>query len=309
VREDDTVIHSLEGNEHGYFSRELEPALTIDPGDSVVFRTLDSGWGLEPWEGGPYRPRRELERNGDGHALTGPVAIRGARPGMALRVDIGELVPGEWGSVLAGGWESAWNERLGVIGDGVVHAYTFEDGIARSHLGHAVALRPFLGVMGMPPDEPGRHSTIPPRACGGNLDCKELVSGSTLWLPIEVAGALFSCGDGHAAQGDGEVAGTAIECPLERAELTFALEDRELTSPLARGADGAWMTFGLHEDLDEAAIGALDAMLALIGEQLGLSRRDALAYASIHVDLRITQMVNRTQGVHAVLRGFGETVQ
>ena len=303
------MIHSLEGNEHGYFSRELEPALTIDPGDSVVFRTLDSGWGLEPWDGGPYRPRREQERNGDGHALTGPVAIRGARPGMALRVDIGELVPGEWGSVLAGGWKSAWNERLGVIGDGVVHAYTFEDGIARSHLGHEVALRPFLGVMGMPPDEPGRHSTIPPRACGGNLDCKELVSGSTLWLPIEVEGALFSCGDGHAAQGDGEVAGTAIECPLERAELTFALEDRELTSPLARGADGAWMTFGLHEDLDEAAIGALDAMLALIGQQLGLSRRDALAYASIHVDLRITQMVNRTQGVHAVLRGFGETVQ
>ena len=228
---------------------------------------------------------------------------------MGLRVDIGELVPGEWGSVLAGGWESAWNERLGVIGDGVVHAYTFEDGIARSHLGHEIALRPFLGVMGMPPDEPGRHSTIPPRACGGNLDCKELESGSTLWLPIPVEDALFSCGDGHAAQGDGEVAGTAIECPLERAELTFALEDRELTSPLARGADGAWMTFGLHEDLDEAAIGALDAMLALIGEQLGLSRRDALAYASIHVDLRITQMVNRTQGVHAVLRGFGEPVQ
>ena len=78
--------------------------------------------------------------------------------------------------------------------------------------------------MGMPPAEPGRHSTIPPRACGGNLDCNELVSGSTLYLPIEVEGALFSCGDGHAAQGDGEVAGTAIECPMERAELTFGLE-------------------------------------------------------------------------------------
>ena len=148
LREDDTVIHSLEGNEHGYFSRELAPALTIDPGDTVVFTTLDSGWGLEPWEGGPYKPRRERERDGDGHALTGPVAIRGARPGMALRIDIGELVPGEWGAVLAGGWESAYNERLGVIGDGVVHAYTFDGGIARSHLGHEVALRPFLGVMG-----------------------------------------------------------------------------------------------------------------------------------------------------------------
>ena len=153
--------------------------------------------------------------------------------------------------------------------------------------------------MGNAPAGPGRHSTIPPRACGGNLDCRELIAGSTLWLPIEVEGALFSCGDGHAAQGDGEVAGTAIECPMERATLAFGLEERALTTPLARGPDGAWMTFGLDEDLDEAAISALDAMLVLIGEQLGLSRRDALAYASVHVDLRVTQIVNTVKGVHA----------
>ena len=296
------MIHSLDGPHHGYFSRELEPVLTIDPGDTVVFKILDSGWGLEPFAGGAFTPRREAERDGDGHALVGPVAIRGARPGTALRIEIGELVPGPWGAVLAGGWVSAWNERLGVVGDGVVHAYTFEDGVARSHLGHEVVLRPFLGVMGVAPAAPGRHSTIPPRTCGGNLDCRELVSGATLWLPIEVDGALFSCGDGHAAQGDGEVAGTAIECPMERAELTFALEQRALTTPLARGADGAWITLGVHEDLDEAAITALDAMLALIGEQLGLSRRDALAYASLHVDLRVTQMVNIVRGVHALWR-------
>jgi acetamidase/formamidase len=307
VREDDTVIHSLEGEPHGYFSRDLAPRLTIDPGDTVVFRTLDSGWGLEPWPGGAYVPRRELERgDDDGHALTGPVAVRGARPGMALRIDIGELVPGPWGSVLAGGWVSAWNERLGVVGDGIVHAYTFADGVARSHLGHEVPLRPFLGVLGMPPDEPGRHSTIPPRWCGGNLDCRELVSGSTLWLPIPVEGALFSCGDGHAAQGDGEVAGTAIECPMERAELTFSLSDLRLTTPIARGADGAWITLGVHEDVDEAALIALDAMLQLLEREFGHPRRDALAIASVSVDLRVTQMVNVVRGVHAVLRGFGQ---
>ena len=92
----------------------------------------------------------------------------------------------------------------------------------------ASALAPFLGVMGMPPDEPGVHSTGPPRRCGGNIDCKELVAGTTLYLPISVDGALFSAGDGHAAQGDGEVSGTAIECPVERAELTLELSDLEL---------------------------------------------------------------------------------
>jgi acetamidase/formamidase len=294
------VIHALAGPHRGYFSRELEPALMIDPGDTVAFTIMDSGWGLEPWSGGAYAPRREAERDGDGHALVGPVFVRGARPGMALRIEIGDVRPGPWGAVLAGGWESPNNERLGVIGDGVVHAYTFAGAVARSHLGHEVALRPFLGVMGNAPAAPGRHSTIPPRACGGNLDCKALVTGATLWLPIEVEGALFSCGDGHAAQGDGEVAGTAIECPMERAELTFGLEDRALSGPLARGADGAWITFGLDADLDEAAIAALDAMLALLGEELGLSRRDALAYASLHVDLRVTQIVNGVKGVHAV---------
>ena len=172
----------------------------------------------------------------------------------------------------------------------------------RSHLGDELALRPFLGVMGMPPDEPGEHSTIPPRVCGGNLDCRELVRGSTLYLPIAVEGALFSCGDGHAAQGDGEVSGTAIECPMERVELTFGLSELQLTTPIARDADGAWITLGLHEDLDEAAVIALNAMLELLGRERGLSRRDALALASLQVDLRITQMVNQVCGVHAILR-------
>ena len=295
------MIHTLAGPHHGYFSRELAPALTIDPGDTVAFTVMDSGWGLEPWAGGAYEPRREAERNGDGHALVGPVSVRGAQPGMALRVEIGELVVGEWGTVLAGGWESDHNSRLGVIGDGIVHAYTFHGDVARSHLGHEVALRPFLGGMGNAPALPGRHSTVPPRACGGKLDCRELTAGATLWLPVQGEGALFSCGDGHAAQGDGEVAGTAIECPIERASLTFGLEERTLSGPLAR-AGGAWLTFGLDEDLNEAAHAALDAMLTLIGSELGLARRDALAYASVHVDLRITQIVNEVKGVHAVWR-------
>jgi acetamidase/formamidase len=292
--------HVLEPDQrtlHGHFSRELEPVLTIEPGDTVVFNTLDSGWGLEPYHAGAYRPRRELEHDG-GHALTGPVATRGAQPGMTLQIDIGELVPSAHGACLAGGWGSPHNELLGVVGDGIVHAYTLADGVGVNQHGHTVQLRPFLGVMGMPPAEPGEHSTIPPRRTGGNLDCKELVTGTTLFLPIAVPGALFSAGDGHAAQGDGEVAGTAIECPMERAELTFHLSALPITTPTAR-TPTHWITMGLDEDLDTAAVNALNAMLDLLQRERGLSRRDALAYASIHVDLRITQIVNETKGVHA----------
>lgn len=153
----------------------------------------------------------------------------------------------------------------------------------------------------MPPNEPGIHSTGPPRIWGGNLDWKELIAGSTLFLPIPVPGALFSVGDGHAAQGDGEVSGIAIECPMERVDLTFYLrEDLELSTPRAKASD-AWLTLGLHEDLNEATNLAINAMLDLMCEQFDLHRKEALALACVVVDLRITQIVNGIRGVHAVL--------
>ena len=153
----------------------------------------------------------------------------------------------------------------------------------------------------MPPPEPGEHSTTPPRRWGGNIDCKELVAGTTLYLPIPVDGALLMAGDGHGAQGDGEVSGTAIECPLERAELTLGVEDRELRSPIARTVD-SWLAFGFDEDLDAAAEQATEAVLDLMERELGASRKEALALASVAVDLRVTQVVNQVKGVHAVLR-------
>src|SRR5262249_12303786 len=154
----------------------------------------------------------------------------------------------------------------------------------RNHLGHTVALRPFMGVMGMPPDEPGSHSTVPPRLCGGNLDCKELVTGSTLYLPIAVPGALFSVGDGHAVQGDGEVGGTAIECPMKRLDLTFTVrDDFPVTVPTAFSPAG-WLTMGIGADLDTATFMALEAMFALMDRLFGVSRIDAIALASVAVD-------------------------
>ena len=291
---------------HGSFSREFPPVLTIDSGDTVHFRTLDVGWGLEPHLGRTlpqktFTPR--IPGRDDGHALCGPLAIRGAQPGMTLEIRIGEIRPGPWGWTSAGGQPAEINRQLG-IETGTLLTWTLdaEKMVGRNQFGQAIPLRPFMGILGMPPDEPGIHSTIPPRASGGNIDCKELVSGSTLYLPIAVPGALFSTGDGHAAQGDGEVSGTAIECPIEKAELTFFLhEDMRLTTPRAHTPAG-WLTLGFHEQLHEATIIALNAMLDLMCEQYKISRPQAFALASVVVNLRITQIVNGSiMGVHALL--------
>ena len=270
---------------HGHFSRDLPPVLTIDPGDTVVLETMESGWHLVP--GTLFEPREpELD---SGHALCGPVEVRGASAGQTLEVRIEDVRVGSWGATVVGDHPLIW-------------ALDPVAGLARNENGHEVELAPFPGVLGMPPPEPGRHSTIPPRRWGGNIDCKELAAGATLLLPIPVDGALFSAGDGHGRQGDGEVCGTAIECPLERLELMLDVrEDLDLETPLAR-TDEAWIAFGFDEDLDEAAAIATDAMLEVMGRALGLERRDALALASVVVDLRVTQVVNGVKGVHAMLR-------
>lgn len=295
---------------HGHFSHNLAPITTIESGDTVEYTTLDAGWGLEPLQGGLYQhnSRREISdrphgEHDNGHALTGPIFIRGAQPGMTLEILIKTIRPAAWGFCLAGGWPSSFNERLGVIGDGITHAWTLdrETMTGRNHLGHSVALRPFMGVMGMPPKEDGIHSTIPPRVWGGNMDCKELVEGSRLYLPIPVEGGLFSVGDGHAAQGDGEVSGNAIECPMEQVELTFNLrEDFPVSGPVAYTPNG-WLTMGFERDLNEATYTALESMLFLMQQFYGIDKRNALALASLGVDLRITQIVNEACGVHAIL--------
>lgn len=288
----------------GSFSREFSPILTIASGDTVHFRTLDAGWHLGPSTEEPrnrFEPRDNVHDGG--HALCGPIAIHGALPGMTLEIQINEVRLGNWGWTSAGGRESAMNRYLGLVeSHELLHWALDADAMAGTdQYGHTIALRPFMGVMGMPPDEPGIHSTIPPRFCGGNIDCKELVAGSTLYLPISVPGALFSVGDGHGVQGDGEVSGVAIECPMERVDLTFHVrDDMPLKTPRVRTAN-AWLTLGFHENLHEASFIALEAMLDLMREQYDIPRSQALALASLVVDLRITQIANGVHGVHAVL--------
>jgi acetamidase/formamidase len=279
------ALHELPldaANLHGYYSRDLAPVVEIQPGDSVHISVPNAGWDLTAHE--KFVPQDpELDT---GHPIAGPIAVTSAVAGGTLAVRVDSVEVGEWGVT--------WAPE-----NHLVH-WELADGVGRA-LGLECTLAPFLGVMGMPPPEAGVHPTFPPRRWGGNIDCKELVAGSTLYLPIPVDGALFSAGDPHAAQGDGEVSSTAIETTAQ-ARLTLDLEDDlSLEWPIAQ-IDGAWLTFGFDEDLDEAARIATESMVRLMGRELGFGQPDALALASVGVDLRVTQVVNGQVGVHAVLR-------
>ncbi|MFL6006854.1 MAG: acetamidase/formamidase family protein [Gaiellaceae bacterium] len=277
------MLHELaleRQNLHGHFSRDLAPALAIEPGDSVRISVPNSGWRLDSGE--RFSPLDE--KLDAGHALAGPIEVRGARAGQMLSVSIDEVRPGPWGVTFGNEHEVRWK----LSGD-----------VARSGR-FAVAMAPFLGVLGMPPPDGDFYTTIPPRRWGGNVDCKELVAGTTLFLPIPVDGARFSAGDPHAAQGDGEVSRTAIECPAQ-ATLTLDVQDEPLEWPRARTSD-AWLTFGFDVDLDVAARIATEEMLGVMQELHGVTHDEALALASVVVDLRVTQVVNEVVGVHAVLR-------
>jgi acetamidase/formamidase len=301
------AVHSLAGTGaalHGHFDNGLPGQLVVDPGDTIQLTTLDCWWSAGRYAGGHVASRARVAEyyDGAGHALTGPIFVQGAGVGSTLGVHIDDIVPGEWGTTHAGGRATKFNVEYGIVDESAVLAWDIDAqaGTARDQLGHTVGIRPFLGVIGVAPAGPGRHSTIPPRSTGGNLDCKELVRGSVLYLPVAVEGALLSLGDGHAAQGDGEVGGTAIECPMAVTVTVGLASDLAVTAPTANTPAG-WITMGLGATVDEATYAALNAMLDLLQHRFELSRPQAAAVASVVVDTRITQVVNETVGVHAVL--------
>lgn len=291
---------------HGFFDRDLPPALTVEPGESVRVHTLDCWWSAGAYAGGDPADRERVPEHGPalspglGHALSGPIAVRGARAGQTLAVRLDSIVPGSYGTTVAGGRSTVFTESYGIAGEQATLAWELDGRTGLNQHGHSVELRPFLGVVGVAPAAPGQHSTIPPRTTGGNLDCKELVAGSTLYLPVAVDGALLSLGDGHARQGDGEVGGTAIECPMTTEVSLDLRDDLPIATPIADTPAG-WVTMGVADTVDEAGFRALGAMLDLMQSRFGLGRAEAAALASVVVDLRVTQIVNQTVGAHAVL--------
>ena len=301
---------SVETCHWGFFDAALAPVLTVAPGDTVEIETVSGNdWNL-PGDGFHVPPElldihARAERMLPGHIMTGPIAIEGARPGDVLEVRIGEIrLRQDWGynfsRPLAGTLPDDFHETHQVIIPLDAAAMT-----ARLPWGLELPLRPFFGCLGVaPPPAWGRITSIVPRAHGGNMDLKELVADSTLFLPVFVDGALFSAGDGHGCQGDGEVNVTAIETALG-GTFEFRLHRNVFESP-ARGWPRAetpthYVTLGLDPDLDRCAERALREMIALLGERAGLSREDAYMFCSLAADLRVTQTVNGSKGVHCMI--------
>ena len=285
------------------FTRDAPAVLTVDPGDRLVVRSLDASGYLARQQYPGDRPARMFSPS-RGHCLTGPIHVRGAAAGMHLSVELVSLRPDVWGWTVAAAADNPLNRRLGVVQNGpswLLWELDVASGTATDDRGFRRSLAPFLGVIGVAPAEPGEHSTIPPRAhSGGNIDCRSLVASSTLFLPVLVPGAVLSLGDGHAAQGDGEVGGTAIECGMTT-ELVLDLVPAAPVPGVHAITPYERITFGFDADLNAATGDALDAMLTWMQSLYGLERAAALALASTCVDLRVTQVANQTWGVHAVL--------
>jgi acetamidase/formamidase len=303
------VLRSAPDTIHwGYWDGALEPVLTVDPADRVVIECVSGNpeWMPPSARGLEVLPELRLihervKRGSGNHILTGPVAVRGARAGDVLEVRILDIeLRQDWGYNLFRAYGGTLPDEFPYYR--IMHLpLDRASNTAVLPSGLRVPLRPFFGQLGVaPPREFGRQNSKEPREFGGNIDCKELVAGSTIYLPVCNEGALFSTGDGHAAQGDGEVDGTAIETALTG---TFELHLRkDLSWKLPRAETATHLiTFGLDFDLDDAARQALREMIDWIGALAGLSRDEAYALSSFAVDLRVTQTVNNVKGVHAML--------
>lgn len=302
--------HSLTaGPTHSVWDRSLAPRVHIDPGDEVHFECVDSS-GVQVRPGMSTTEYLAIERTRI-HALTGPVWVNGAEPGDVLEIEVRSIRDHGWG------WSSVV-EGLGFLKEQFREPYLFhwkfEDDVTRSLAPAVVPLRPFLGVMGVARAEDGAFRTRPPGPFGGNLDVRELCAGSRLYLPVFNRGALFSCGDGHAAQGDGEVCINGIECPLD-ATLRFRLHKRQpLAGPLVEASDAvapdssadAWVVVETGTDLAEAARGATLRMIELLVSRWGFSDVHAYILCSVAMRLRLSQVVN--EPVHTVSAALAKQI-
>jgi acetamidase/formamidase len=301
-------LHSTPDTCHwGFFEATLKPVLIVESGDEVTVDTISGGPDVVP-DRGKFHVPPELfevharnERMVPGHILTGPIGVKDAEPGDVLQVDILDVkLRQDWGynliRPLAGTLPDEFHEHR------LIHIPLDQNRmVGRLPWGLELPLAPFFGVMGVaPPAAWGRISSLIPRAMGGNLDNKELVPGTTLYLPVFVPGALFSCGDGHGVQGDGEVCVTAIETALRgRFRLTLR-KDMRLDYPRAETPEH-YLTMAMDPDLDQCVVRALRDMIALIGEKRTLSREDAYTLCSLAADLRVTQTVNGSKGIHCMI--------
>ena len=287
---DDTQPHAFWDNAH-------PPRLTIQPGDTVVFETLETLGQVTPaWTAADLAGMdRSLV-----HALTGPVYVAGAEPGDTLVVEVLDLRHKGWGFC-------AFIPNFALLADEFpghyIHHCTLDGDVCIFRADIRIPFVPFCGVMGVAPRAPGRLNTSPPRENGGNLDIRQLTVGATAFFPVLVPGALFSCGDCHAAQGDGEINGTGVESPMtvtlrftlrkgERIpELRFIAPPDQRLNPAGRG--GYFVTTAHGPDLYANAQQAVRYMLDHLVATYGLTREDAYCLCGAAVDLKISEVVDR----------------
>ena len=291
----------------GFFDAALKPVLTVLPGDTVTVDCVSGGRDILPSDPafeiladhraihGALTPRLGA------HILTGPIAVEMAQPGDVLQVDILAIECRQnWGYTRIRPLAGTLPEDFPI--HKIWHSgIDRQRGVATLPWGLEIDLAPFFGVMGVaPPPVYGAVTSIVPREFGGNMDLKELVAGTTLYLPVWAPGALFSVGDGHGVQGDGEVCVTALETALSGTFRLSLRKDLKFDLPRAE-TPTHHITMGFNDDLDDAAKSALREMIDLIGERLGLPPDDAYMFASLAVDLRVTQLVDGNKGIHAML--------
>jgi len=282
---------------HAFWDQSLPPRIEITPGDTVIFETLETSAGqVTPRSKSSALARLSFDPI---HPLTGPVAVRGAEPGDALEVEIVRIRNKKWG----------WNGIIpgfGLLADDFkspyLHHYTLTPTSCMFRKDIVIPYEPFCGVMGVAPREPGRLNTIPPRENGGNLDIRHLTPGSRVYFPVLVKGALFSCGDCHAAQGDGEVNGTGIESPMsvtlrfaviKRARLPELRFTTPAKKPLTRaGVGGYFVTTAHGPDLYVNAQNAVRYMIDHIARTYRMTREQAYCLCGAAVDLKISEIVD-----------------
>lgn len=298
----------------GTFDALYPPLLTLESGDTVVLECVSGGQEVMPPPGSGFAippalaaiHAANLPRAG-GHILTGPVAVAGAEPGDMLEVRIDKIELGnDWGYC-------GFRPLAGTLPEDFPDRFLSHIPVDRARKictlpwGTELSLAPFFGVMGVaPPARYGTISTIQPREHGGNLDNKELVEGTTLFLPVWVRGANFSAGDGHGVQGDGEVCINALEICLTGTFTLVLHKGRGERDPLLKypraETPAYFISMGMHEDLDVAMKTALREMIAFITARTNLSREQAYQFCSLAVDFHVTQTVNGEKGVHGMLR-------
>jgi acetamidase/formamidase len=297
--------HTIHREHHHFgWDNANRPALTVAPGDTVEFDIIEASGG-QLSKSSTVADVRTLDF-AKVNPVTGPVDVDGAEPGDALKVTIGAFTPAGWG------W-TALIPGFGLLADQfpdpALHIWSYDTAgriPAAYGPGGRVPLKPFCGTIGVTPAEPGTHSIVPPRRVGGNMDIRDLGAGTTLYLPVEVEGALFSVGDGHATQGDGEVGGTAIESGM-RAALTFDLVKGanlpfprfETPGPVSRHFDakGYFVTTGIGPDLMAGARAAVMRMVDEIAAAHGMSAAEAYMLCSVCADLRISEVVDQPNWV------------